>query len=294
MSPWPWSPARRAASDVSSHSRWHAAGTTSPSIPVTSTRTLKQASALVRGLGRRCSVFEADFADETATAALLPAVLQAFGRLDSVVHNASLFVYDDVQTLSYANLAAHTCTNAGAAVLMARALHEHLNARKARGSLVLLLDQRLWNPNPDYLSYTLSKSALEMLTRLLAKALAPSLRVVGVAPGLTLGSSLIDDGQAGADVGTVADRKHDHDRADRRRGELRGTQRGAHRQHADGRCRLPPAADGAGLSVSVRCVALPRGPDSAAHSGAVVPPEQNQGRTGAAHMPLPSQTPCPL
>jgi NAD(P)-dependent dehydrogenase (short-subunit alcohol dehydrogenase family) len=140
-------------------------------------------------------VFEADFSDETATAALLPAALQAFGRVDCVVHNASLFVYDDVQTLSYANLTAHTCTNAGSAVLLARALHAHLQARSARGSLALLLDQRLWNPNPDYLSYTLSKSALEMLTRLLAKALAPSLRVVGVAPGLTLGSSLIDDGQ---------------------------------------------------------------------------------------------------
>jgi NAD(P)-dependent dehydrogenase (short-subunit alcohol dehydrogenase family) len=151
------------------------------------------ASEMVRGLGRRCQVFEADFSDEAATAALLPAVLKAFGRIDSVVHNASLFVYDDVQTLSYANLTVHTCTNTGSAVLLARALHAHLLARNARGSLVLLLDQRLWNPNPDYLSYTLSKSALEMLTRLLAKALAPALRVVGVAPGLTLGSSLIDD-----------------------------------------------------------------------------------------------------
>jgi NAD(P)-dependent dehydrogenase (short-subunit alcohol dehydrogenase family) len=98
-----------------------------------------------------------------------------------------------VQTLSYANLTAHACTNTGSAVLLARALHAHLQARNARGSLVLLLDQRLWNPNPDYLSYTLSKSSLEMLTRLLAKALAPSLRVVGIAPGLTLGSTLIDD-----------------------------------------------------------------------------------------------------
>lgn len=155
----------------------------------------EEASERVRGLGRRCKVFEADFSDEAATAALVPALLQGFGRLDSVVHNASLFVYDDVQTLSYANLIAHSCTNTGSAVLLARALHAHLQAREARGSLVLLLDQRLWNPNPDYLSYTLSKSALEMLTRLLAKALAPSLRVVGVAPGLTLGSSLIDDEQ---------------------------------------------------------------------------------------------------
>jgi NAD(P)-dependent dehydrogenase (short-subunit alcohol dehydrogenase family) len=149
----------------------------------------------VGDMGRRCDCFEVDLSDEAATESLVPAVLERFGRLDHVVHNASLFVYDDVKSLSYQNLAAHACTNAGAAVLMARALHEHLLHQARRGSLVLLLDQRLWNPNPDYLSYALSKSALEMLTRVLAKALAPALRVVGVAPGLTLGSSLIDAAQ---------------------------------------------------------------------------------------------------
>lgn len=147
----------------------------------------------LRAMGRRAEVFGADFTDEDATAALVPKVLEAFGALDAVVHNASLFDYDDVQTLDYRGLGAHVCANAGAAVLLARALHAHLQAEGRRGCLVLLLDQRLWNPNPDYLSYTLSKSALETLTRLLAKALAPTLRVVGIAPGLTLGSELIDE-----------------------------------------------------------------------------------------------------
>jgi NAD(P)-dependent dehydrogenase (short-subunit alcohol dehydrogenase family) len=51
-----------------------------------------------------------------------------------------------------------------------------------------MLDQKLWNPNPDFLSYTLSKAALESATTLLALSLAPRVRVVGVAPGLTLTS----------------------------------------------------------------------------------------------------------
>ena len=54
--------------------------------------------------------------------------------------------------------------------------------------VINLLDQKLWNPNPDFLSYTLSKSALKEATRLLALALAPRVRVVGVAPGITLPS----------------------------------------------------------------------------------------------------------
>jgi NAD(P)-dependent dehydrogenase (short-subunit alcohol dehydrogenase family) len=58
---------------------------------------------------------------------------------------------------------------------------------------VNLLDQKLWNPNPDFLSYTLSKAALEAATPMLALALAPRVRVVGVAPGLTLPSHMLDD-----------------------------------------------------------------------------------------------------
>ena len=58
--------------------------------------------------------------------------------------------------------------------------------------MVNLLDQKLWNPNPDYLSYTLSKAALEAANTLLAQALAPRLRVCGVAPGITLPSGPMD------------------------------------------------------------------------------------------------------
>lgn len=54
--------------------------------------------------------------------------------------------------------------------------------------VVNLLDQKLFNLNPDYLSYTLSKAALHTATTMLAQALAPKVRVVGVAPGITLAS----------------------------------------------------------------------------------------------------------
>jgi NAD(P)-dependent dehydrogenase (short-subunit alcohol dehydrogenase family) len=61
------------------------------------------------------------------------------------------------------------------------------------GAVVNLLDQKLWNQNPDFLSYTLSKAALEAANTMLALALAPLVRVVGVAPGLTLTSTLLSD-----------------------------------------------------------------------------------------------------
>ncbi|HEU4460890.1 MAG TPA: SDR family oxidoreductase [Methylibium sp.] len=149
--------------------------------------------AAIRALGRRCDIFEADFIDEAATEALLPAVIERFGGVDAVVHNASMFQHDDLSNFGYAALASHACANAGSAVLLARGLERHLRGTSRSGALVLLLDQRLWNPNADYLSYALGKSMLGHLVPLLARALAPAVRVVGVAPGLTLGSALIDE-----------------------------------------------------------------------------------------------------
>jgi NAD(P)-dependent dehydrogenase (short-subunit alcohol dehydrogenase family) len=54
------------------------------------------------------------------------------------------------------------------------------------GCVVNLLDQKLFNLNPDFFSYTLSKSALQTATTMMAMALAPKLRIVGIAPGLSL------------------------------------------------------------------------------------------------------------
>lgn len=146
----------------------------------------------------RHAAFPADLADEAATRALLPQVVATLGRADAVVNSASLFEHDTPATFGYAALHKHLASNTGAAVLLAQALHEHLAARGddgRPGCVVNMLDQKLWNQNPDFFSYTLSKAALEAATTMLAIALAPRLRVVGVAPGLTLTSHMLSDEQ---------------------------------------------------------------------------------------------------
>lgn len=150
----------------------------------------EQTAAAIRALGKRAVVLQADLAVEAECENLVPAVVAALGQIDAVINNASVFEFDDAQSLNQASLHKHLLTNTAAPILLAQELAQQLeDTEDAReGVVVNLLDQKLWNPNPDFLSYTLSKAALETATTILAQALAPRVRVAGVAPGLTLTS----------------------------------------------------------------------------------------------------------
>ncbi|WP_349604742.1 MULTISPECIES: SDR family oxidoreductase [Cupriavidus] len=159
-------------------------------------RSVDEAEALatqIRALGRRAAVLRADLADEAATGRLVADCTAVLGVPTCLVNNASLFQYDVATSFSYASLDTHMRTNVAAPLLLARELHKALTAAagsdkaaELRGVVINLLDQKLDNLNPDFLSYTLSKAALQTATVQLAQALAPRLRVVGVAPGITL------------------------------------------------------------------------------------------------------------
>jgi NAD(P)-dependent dehydrogenase (short-subunit alcohol dehydrogenase family) len=150
------------------------------------------ADCAARGAAR-AETFRADLSQESAVRALVPQVIARLGRIDAVVNSASVFEHDTVAEFSLDFLDAHLHVNTGAAILLAQALHAHLVERDGRGAVVNLLDQKLHNLNPDFFSYTLSKAALEAANTMLALALAPHVRVVGVAPGLTLGNPMLDD-----------------------------------------------------------------------------------------------------
>ena len=142
--------------------------------------------------GQRGVALQADLSKEDQASQLIARCVDALGLPTCLVNNASLFQYDVASSFSYAALDRHMLTNVAAPLILSRDLYR-LHAKQRlqdavgpSGVVINLLDQKLANLNPDFLSYTLSKSALHSATTLLAQSFAPNLRVVGVAPGITM------------------------------------------------------------------------------------------------------------
>jgi NAD(P)-dependent dehydrogenase (short-subunit alcohol dehydrogenase family) len=125
-----------------------------------------------------------DLADPKVPARLIDEAIAQAGPLFALVNNASRFVFDNAATVTAADIAAHMAPNLAAPVLLAQAFA----ARQSldRGVIINILDQKLANLNPDFFSYTMSKAALAAANEMLAMALAPKIRVCGIAPGITM------------------------------------------------------------------------------------------------------------
>jgi NAD(P)-dependent dehydrogenase (short-subunit alcohol dehydrogenase family) len=154
----------------------------------------------IRQLGRQAVCLQAHLEDEQAASRLVDELARQLGPVRGLVNNASHFMHDDIETVDAASLAAHLLPNLVAPLLLSRtffrALKEALPGQPGTpsdgqgGVIINLLDQKLYNLNPDFLSYTVAKAGLAAATTMLAQALAPRVRVVGIAPGLTFPSYL--------------------------------------------------------------------------------------------------------
>ena len=107
-----------------------------------------------------------------------------------LVNNASMYSYDDVDSIDHRSFSSHMSVNAYAPLTLSTQMH-----KRGRGWVVNILDFKVESPNSDFLSYTISKFALASVTDILARELAPVLRVNAVAPGHTLTSDYLDEGK---------------------------------------------------------------------------------------------------
>jgi len=138
-----------------------------------------------RAAGARTALIQADLAREDEAAAVVPQAAKELGTLTALVNSASLFENDQWYSADRASWDAHLNVNLRAPLVLSQGFAKQL-PREAEGAIVNLLDQRLFRPAPDFLSYGVSRAGLYWLTTTLAQALAPRIRVNAVAPGPTL------------------------------------------------------------------------------------------------------------
>ncbi|MGH6718673.1 MAG: SDR family oxidoreductase [Alphaproteobacteria bacterium] len=147
-----------------------------------------EAFELVDVLGRsgaRAVAFDADLGDPAAVSRLVPRVAAALGPLHVLVNNAALFERDVLETVTPASWRAHLAVNLEAPVFLIQAFARQVPDGVV-GNVINMIDQKVLNLAPAYLSYTAAKSALWALTQTLALELAPRVRVNGIGPGPTL------------------------------------------------------------------------------------------------------------
>ncbi|MDE2164901.1 MAG: SDR family oxidoreductase [Alphaproteobacteria bacterium] len=157
----------------------------------------EDAEALAAEIGqreRRAVALGADLTREADVIGLVPRAAAAVGPLTLLVNNASLFERDDALTVTRASWDRHLETNLRAPFVLMQEFARQLPA-ETDGSIVNILDERVWNLTPYFVSYTVSKTALWTLTQTMAMAMAPRVRVNGIGPGPTLPSPRQSDEQ---------------------------------------------------------------------------------------------------
>ncbi|GGB24176.1 short chain dehydrogenase [Tistrella bauzanensis] len=143
--------------------------------------------AQIVSAGGRAVALAADLSVEAEVAALMPAATAALGPVGVLINNASTFEYDAVTTATRDSWDFHMEVNLRAPFVLSQALVAQL-PDDAGGTIINLIDQRVWNLTPHFMTYTVSKAGLWTLTRTMAMALAPRIRVNAIGPGPTLAS----------------------------------------------------------------------------------------------------------
>jgi NAD(P)-dependent dehydrogenase (short-subunit alcohol dehydrogenase family) len=139
----------------------------------------------IRRVGRRAELFQGDLAQESQIETLIEGVKAALGPVGVLINNASRFERDEWNTVTRQSWDAHLAPNLRAPFVLAQQFARMLPI-EAEGSIINMLDQRVWSLTPHYISYSVSKYALWGLTQSLALALAPRIRVNGIGPGPAL------------------------------------------------------------------------------------------------------------
>jgi NAD(P)-dependent dehydrogenase (short-subunit alcohol dehydrogenase family) len=144
--------------------------------------------AQIRAEGGRAVALYADLAREDQVDPLVATAHAALGPVRCLVNNASTFQRDGALDATRASWDLHLESNLRAPFVLIQHFARQLE-QGIEGNVINIIDERVWNLTPHFVSYTLSKAALWILTQTLALAFAPTIRINAIGPGPVLPSS---------------------------------------------------------------------------------------------------------
>lgn len=161
----------------------------------TNAKAAREVVALIESKGRRAVAIEADMLDEAQTVGLLPKAAAALdGPITVLINNASVFEYDTVHTATKTSWDRHIGSNLRAPFMLTQAIAAQTFEPKtdaageviASALVINMVDQRVRNLTPEFMTYTIAKMGLWAFTQTAAQGLAPTIRVNAIGPGPTL------------------------------------------------------------------------------------------------------------
>jgi len=141
--------------------------------------------ARIRKLNGKADTIKADLSKFHSIQKLLPSINEKFGKISLLINNASIFEKDNIKTITKENWENHISVNLTSPFFLSKAFSKQL-PKKENGIIINLLDQSVLSSRPDFLAYSVSKNSLWYLTKALAQALSPKIRVCAIGPGPTL------------------------------------------------------------------------------------------------------------
>ncbi len=139
----------------------------------------------IKNSGGAASIIKANLNSAKAIEELILKSKKKFGKLTLLVNNASIFENDSVENLTINSWDIHNNINTKAPLLLSQSFAKLL-PKEEPGVIINIIDQRVYSPRPDFISYSSSKNSLFWLTKVLAQALSPKIRVCAIGPGPTL------------------------------------------------------------------------------------------------------------
>jgi len=135
----------------------------------------------------RAVLIKADLKNPKQVEKILPIAKRKLGTIDCLINNAALFEKDDISNFTTKSWNDHLNINLFAPAILTKQFSKQVSKKKI-SNIINIIDQRIFNLTPFFMSYTISKSGLQTLTKTMAMRLSPNIKVNGIAPGPTIKS----------------------------------------------------------------------------------------------------------